>query len=194
MFPDALQYLKKLSGPGQAQLRRSDRQKSGMSDHRVVVGLITNSDDRVTDVLSSFGVTVKPLRHGEDARNYHPTNETSDIDFAIMSYDVGIEKPGVTMFEAATDMLTSMLTAEGDRDVDLKYWRSIYVGDDLEKDGFGAADAGWDAIVVDRDRKLDDQLSTTGGAHGDEVPHINRSGGVVTVVRNFDDVWRLTHG
>jgi len=193
MCPDVLEYLKSLSTPDRiARLRRADRQGHGMSDHRVVVGIISNSDDRVPDVLSSLGITVKPLRHGDDARNFHPTNETPDVDFAIMSYDVGFEKPDRRIFEAATDMLKSMLTAEGHREVELKYWRSIYVGDELEKDGFGAADAGWDSIVVDRDGALNDRAS----ASPDEssVKHISRGDCSVMIARDFNDVREITHG
>ncbi|KAG8626524.1 hypothetical protein KVT40_005469 [Elsinoe batatas] len=148
---DAQRLFKKFSDtrPGQV-FRRVDHQEGSTADRRLVVGVITNSDDRVPDILASFGLKVKPLRHGEDPRPYHPTNEAADIDFAIMSYDVGHEKPDASIFDAATTMLQEMLKAEGHKEADISDWRQLYVGDELEKDAGGALAAGWDAVLIDR--------------------------------------------
>lgn len=151
MYPDALRLLRRFADtrPGQPY-RRVDRHDEGSPDARLVVGLITNSDDRVMDVLSSLGLKVKPLRHGEDPRPFHPTNDPADIDFAIMSYDAGYEKPDRQIFDAASNMLNEMLLAEGHKDADLEDWRKIYVGDELVKDASGATGAGWEAVLIDR--------------------------------------------
>ena len=76
--------------------------------------------------------------------------ESHDIDFAIMSYDVGFEKPDRRIFDAATDVLKSILTAEGHADNSLADWSLLYIGDEMVKDGHGATQAGWNAAVVDR--------------------------------------------
>ncbi|PNS20794.1 hypothetical protein CAC42_2725 [Sphaceloma murrayae] len=154
MCPDTLKVFKQFvdTRPGQV-FRRVDHRQSSLPDRRLVVGVITNSDDRVPDVLSSFGLRIKPLRHGEDPRPYHPTNEPADIDFAIMSYDVGHEKPDKRIFDAATHMLKDMLRVEGQEDASLSSWRCLYVGDELIKDAGGALDAGWDAVLIDREQE-----------------------------------------
>jgi hypothetical protein len=60
----------------------------------IVVGLITNSDDRVPSVLESFGLTVAPRRAGLSSSGLKDDAASADTDFqfAVMSYDVGYEK------------------------------------------------------------------------------------------------------
>ncbi|KAF2153758.1 hypothetical protein K461DRAFT_292472 [Myriangium duriaei CBS 260.36] len=162
MFADATRLFRKFADTRPGQLyRRVDQHDAGGPDARLVVGLITNSDDRVPDVLSSFGLKVKPLRHGEDPRPFHPTNTPADIDFAIMSYDVGHEKPDSRIFDSATTMLKEMLLAEGHKDADVAEWRKIYVGDELQKDVLGAINAGWEGVLVDREEIDPDSAETS---------------------------------
>lgn len=109
-------------------------------------------------MLSSLGLRVNHLRHGSVINTDHTgetNDEVKDIDFAIISYDVGFEKPHRRIFDAATDMLKAMLHAEGQQNADLNEWDLLYVGDEMEKDARGATEAGWDAVLVDRDAKLD---------------------------------------
>jgi len=196
MFPDAIDYIKALTRPEwQHILRRNDVRSDDMSERRLVVGLITNSDDRVPDVLSSFGLTVKPLRHGTKIETYHPSTITADIDFAIMSYDVGHEKPDRRIFDAASSTVRDMLVAEGEKQPDLSDWCLIYVGDELEKDAFAAADAGWRAILLDRDGLFEAEASEANSAPhaGDESFQLSDATRSVTVVRSFAGLWNLTH-
>lgn len=95
------------------------------------------------------------MRHGTPIRDYitnHPSpDDKPDIDFAIMSYDVGFEKPHRRVFDAATDVLKNLLSAEGQAEPSLEDWALVYVGDEVEKDARGSLDAGWDAILMDRE-------------------------------------------
>lgn len=128
------------------------RAKSPGSD-QVVVGVITNSDDRVPKILSSLGLDVSPLRFGSTdvdpftiaQRNYH-------IDFHCISYDVGLEKPDRRIFEAAEGVANRVVAArkrdEGSREGDRPDWLKIYVGDEFKKDVQGALGAGWNAVLV----------------------------------------------
>ena len=71
----------------------------------MAVGVITNSDPRVPDVLSSLGLRVSPVRWGTKTED--PASVASrdyEIDFSVMSYDVGHEKPDRRIFEAAEEM------------------------------------------------------------------------------------------
>ena len=118
----------------------------------MVVGVITNSDPRVPDVLSSLGLRVSPLRYGSlpSAGDSDPELEY-DIDFSVMSYDVGREKPDKRIFAAAEEMLQITLQAGGMSTAveDSDSWRKVYVGDEYDKDVVGATSAGWNAVLVD---------------------------------------------
>ncbi|KAG9660947.1 hypothetical protein KCU95_g11388, partial [Aureobasidium melanogenum] len=153
LFPD-VSYLQKLSLSLQ-------RQRDAPS--RLVIGVITNSDDRVPDVLTSLGLRVDPLRYNpttkdstqevqqaEEARHHqHP-----DIDFCVMSYDVGVEKPSSEIFNAAVDTLSTLLSSEG-KEYKQEDWGLVYVGDEVGKDAKGAVMAGWDAVLLDRGGEVD---------------------------------------
>lgn len=55
-----------------------------------------------------------------------------------MSYDVGVEKPEVKIF----DITKEMMPGQG---------RFIHVGDDLQKDYYAAKRAGWEGFLLDRE-------------------------------------------
>lgn len=146
---------------------------------KTVVGLITNSDDRVPDVLSSLGFRVNTRRLGEP--DLQTAIEPPDIDFTLMSYDVGHEKPHRRMFDAAKEMLASS------RDLDLDEWNFLYVGDELEKDAFGAMDAGWDAVLVDRDSRYDAKVSPAEKKNLlSSLPQMLIADRKVSVIRDFN--------
>ncbi len=114
---------------------------------KISVGVLTNSDDRVPSVLSSLGLRVGSLRYGvgpERVNHASDGSELSDIDFVILSYDVGFEKPSHEVFDAAKD-----LGRLGDVQSDLE--RCIHVGDDMDKDLEGAVLAGWEGLLLDRE-------------------------------------------
>jgi FMN phosphatase YigB (HAD superfamily) len=131
------------------QLRaRHQQPESG----RVVIGIITNSDNRTADILTSMGVRVNPLHHGDQPKPEPPTSQKQfDIDFTVLSYDVGYEKPDTRIFTAAEEMLASLLATDGQQQVDASEWRKVYVGDEYAKDVVGATEAGWKAVLIDRE-------------------------------------------
>lgn len=123
---------------------------------QVVVGVITNSDDRVPDVLSSFDVHVSPLRYGTevDPEAVKLHDEPHAVDFHCMSYDVGVEKPDKRIFHAAEHMLARLIEIRegktpGEALDDVEVWKKLYVGDEMKKDVIGARGAGWDAVLLD---------------------------------------------
>lgn len=116
-------------------------------------------------ILTSLGLRVGSLRHGStiEATNLKDGSggeADHDIDFTIMSYDVGAEKPDPVIFDAATGLLRRMLCAERgcssttkpeDVDVTLDDWGLVYIGDEAGKDAKGAVAAGWEAVIVRRE-------------------------------------------
>lgn len=114
----------------------------------MVAGVITNSDDRTSDILISLGVRVNPLRYGDKAIQQH---DDCEIDFTVLSYDVGVEKPDRRIFEAAEGMLPLVLRTQPGESDPTESWEKVYVGDEYGKDVVGALDAGWNAVLIDRE-------------------------------------------
>lgn len=114
----------------------------------MVIGVITNSDNRTADILSSFGLRVNPLHYGDklSRNNFDPGR--FDVDFTVLSYDVGCEKPDGKIFAAAEEMVASILQEQNS---ELEDWRKVYVGDEYDKDVVGATNAGWHAVLIDRE-------------------------------------------
>lgn len=142
LYPDVLPFFQ--------QLRRR-KQETPASGFGTTVGIITNSDDRVPLILRSLGLTVRPLKLGcprwyfthADASN----REAQDIDFVALSYDIGFEKPDRRIFDAVKEMM---------KQIENEDWEFLHVGDDLEKDVNGAKAAGWESLLLDREKKYVD--------------------------------------
>ncbi|PLB45787.1 hypothetical protein P170DRAFT_439508 [Aspergillus steynii IBT 23096] len=139
-------------------LRRVKRQgtASGPFD-RVVVGVLSNSDDRVPAVLRSLGLRVGKVRADEDIESTRlpgfeergggidgglreeESSGQQDVDFVVTSYEAGVEKPHRKIFDIARRQ-AERLVGCGQEDLD---WTMVHVGDDLEKDYRGCLQAGW---------------------------------------------------
>ncbi|CAO2648030.1 Nn.00g089520.m01.CDS01 [Neocucurbitaria sp. VM-36] len=117
---------------------------------KTIVGIITNSDDRVPGILESFGLKIGPRRVGTADQRSAEACSRDDIDFVVLSYDVGFEKPDRRIFDAATEMLKETL-AGNQQGLSTQDFEKLYVGDDLEKDYDGAEAAGWDRVLLNRD-------------------------------------------
>lgn len=148
-------------------LRELRQQKSKRYD-QIVVGVITNSDDRVPDILSSMGLHVSQLRYGSldpNRRNKASTGTESsphrmyDLGFHCMSYDVGAEKPDPRIFRAAEEMLPVALASKANAQARQVYGKASHA--DQQGVGPGAPDAlynthdthpvmlqNWDKILV----------------------------------------------
>ncbi|KAL2265898.1 hypothetical protein VTJ83DRAFT_5250 [Remersonia thermophila] len=160
--------------PSVATLLRSIKEQQHRNQRsgppRILVGVITNSDDRVPSVLSSFGLRVSPARFGT---HFDPTelaqrqqSQPYDVDLHCMSYDVGVGKPDRRIFDAAVRMADELATsaalvksavAEGDADPGHSSWLKIYVGDEYVKDVVGSREAGWYPVYVGPEDELPDQ-------------------------------------
>ncbi|KAK4998388.1 hypothetical protein LTR66_002362 [Elasticomyces elasticus] len=148
LFPDVLPFFE--------ELRKARLRNVRSEDVQTVVGIVTNSDDRVPGILDSLGLNVDQLRFGQDVSAGQAGGEV-DIDFVVMSYDVGFEKPHRRMFDAATETLRNLLAARSAAHPGIDSWDVVYVGDELEKDVLAAEDAGWSAALLDREGQYSDQ-------------------------------------
>ncbi|KAL6152054.1 hypothetical protein ACJQWK_04506 [Exserohilum turcicum] len=140
LFPDVTPFFSTLRALKQQRIRETD----DWPWHNTVVGIVTNSDDRVPGILESLGLSIGPRRVGTKDNRDKEASSHDDISFVVLSYDVGVEKPHSGMFRAAEDMLGEMV------DAGLEEFEKLYVGDEVEKDYFGARDAGWGALLLSR--------------------------------------------
>ncbi|KAF2133435.1 hypothetical protein P153DRAFT_363623 [Dothidotthia symphoricarpi CBS 119687] len=154
LYPDVLPFFQTLRD----KISRGADASSWPWD-KTVVGIITNSDDRVPGILNSFGLRIGPRRVGKSDQRSQKATLGDDISFVVLSYDVGFEKPDRRMFDAASEMLQETL-AGNDEELKADDFEKLYVGDELEKDYLGAEAAGWNSIYLDRG-------SSTGGSGGD---------------------------
>ena len=150
------------------------RKRLGPFD-RVLVGVVSNSDDRISVVLESLGVRVGRCRADEDVTSGRlpgfeergggsplPGGEgdegrESDVDLVVTSYEAGAEKPSRRIFDVARRQagrvalaVDGNVSGSGDED-----WTCVHVGDDLEKDYRGALAAGWGAYYVPREGDIE---------------------------------------
>ncbi|KAJ6178685.1 hypothetical protein N7519_009146 [Penicillium mononematosum] len=152
--------------------RRMHKLKSAnkWSFDRIIVGVVSNSDDRVPVVLKSLGLTVGDMRAdqdqssmdlpgfevrgmkkdvaGEHDKDHADGNLDLDIDMVITSYEAGEEKPHRLIFNVARRQALKVarpwLTSR-------TKFKSVHVGDDFKKDYQGAMDAGWESYLLPRD-------------------------------------------
>ncbi|KAF2235415.1 hypothetical protein EV356DRAFT_514230 [Viridothelium virens] len=146
IYPDVLAFFEKL----RKIKKDSNQDPSSWPWQRTTVGIITNSDDRVPPILESLGLRVGQRYQPElGFREFRPKSDL-DIDFVVLSYDAGVEKPSPSIFEAARIAAQAFEEFEDQKDL-----MAIYVGDELKKDVVGATDAGWEAVLLDRDGKYE---------------------------------------
>ena len=152
------------------ELRRAKRPSTvEAAAPELTIGVITNSDDRVPSVLSSLGLEVSSRRYGLMADSLDPPSDVEDdIDFVVMSYDVGYEKPSRDVFDAAKQLVRSTW---GNPDQDDRF---IHIGDDLKKDFEGAERAGWESVLLDRD--------------GTHKVHSSQKARALTVIRDLREL------
>ena len=92
----------------------------------VHVGVITNADGRMREVLRDLGFPEELFGDGGK-------------DLVVISEEEGVEKPDGRIFEIA-------LGRHG-----VKVEESVHVGDELESDYEGAVRAGWRGLLIGRD-------------------------------------------
>jgi FMN phosphatase YigB (HAD superfamily) len=147
LYPDVKDFLHELRNPTIS--KRPDTLEPPWPYKKIVVGVITNSDDRIPGILKSLGLKVGSKRFGKTAQYSAQPSAKNDIDFVVHSYDVGHEKPDKRIFNAATSVLSEILARDSEG-LTSDEFEKLYIGDDAEKDYQGATAAGWHAVLVDR--------------------------------------------
>ncbi|EUC37820.1 hypothetical protein COCCADRAFT_1269 [Bipolaris zeicola 26-R-13] len=142
-------------------LRNAKQQRSSSWPwDTTIVGIITNSDNRIPSILSSFGLDVASLRYSNSNNSTKQVNTIArdqDVDFVLLSYDASVEKPHPVIFSLAEEMLRDVVSSSFDaqgKGLQVSDFEKLHVGDDLDKDYLGAKGAGWGALLLQRDQGL----------------------------------------
>ena len=137
--------------------------RDGLDQHQtpaVTVGIISNSDPRVSDILTSLGLAVHPNEATTDDGRRSQMSDLSDrdkqaegadetgrdIDFVVTSYETGFEKPAPGIFAAARSRLELINKDHISNETEPQM---LHIGDDVNEDFEGARSAGWKAILID---------------------------------------------
>ncbi|KAJ5703877.1 hypothetical protein N7493_011015 [Penicillium malachiteum] len=146
-----------------ARMRELKASELGRFD-RVVIGVVSNSDDRVPAVLKDLGLRVGDLRADQDLSSmalpgfeqrddaatarYTGLQSEHDIDMVITSYEAGEEKPNRLIFDVAERQARILVRQSGVPEDEP--WTRVHVGDDYNKDYIAARDAGWQSYLLPR--------------------------------------------
>lgn len=98
--------------------KKSNELITAMKDAGKIVGVISNFDPRLHDLLHDL--------------------ELPKFDFVVTSYEAGVEKPSPEIFDYARKL----------SGIDCLPSESLHIGNELEKDYDGARNASWSAILV----------------------------------------------
>lgn len=124
-------------------LRRWNRDHA---EAAIMAGVITNSDNRVPQILRSLGIRVRCCR---TSGQHSPSSPAEDLGFVVLSYDVEQGKPARHIFDVAVQRA-------GFADRFRENSSRLFVGDEPEADYQGATKAGWQALLLDRSLDLHD--------------------------------------
>ncbi|KAJ5288817.1 hypothetical protein N7478_001847 [Penicillium angulare] len=166
LYPDVVPFFKRMR-----ELKSSH--SSGFD--RVVVGVISNSDDRIPAVLKALGLKVGDLRADQDVSSmalpgFEQRDTTSelgkpgkvndkepsriekslldnDLNMIITSYEAGEEKPNRLIFDVA-EQQARLLVQQPTGAESGESWTRVHVGDDYAKDYIAAREAGWQSYLV----------------------------------------------
>ncbi|KAF2660557.1 hypothetical protein K491DRAFT_589214 [Lophiostoma macrostomum CBS 122681] len=165
---------------------------------KTIIGVITNSDNRVPSVLESLGLSVGPRRFGSVSQQRTTEQKKPDIDFVVLSYDVESAKPDRKIFDAGVDMLRDVLDAEADDNdhnpkLSVKDFEKLYVGDEIDKDYLGAERAGWNALYLKRKEGKLLEPHGDGIEEMDELSKDENGNEVVKKIRFITHLEQLQH-
>ncbi|ORX54147.1 HAD-superfamily hydrolase [Hesseltinella vesiculosa] len=102
------------------------------------MGVISNCDERLGTVLQNLQLD-------------------SFFEFVLPSCTAGVEKPDGRIFDTALDLIDdrSILCTE-----------ALHVGDDIKRDYYGARDAGWNAVLLNRIKLSYEDSNPPEAGHG----------------------------
>ena len=166
LYPDVTSFFERLN-----RLKYSGTMRGRVAGRKeefdsIVVGILSNSDDRVAPILTSLGLQVGSA-WADDGQLLSPMGAATkgtvryDIDFIVTSYEAGHEKPNRAIYEVAEKRAMEHLLATtlgGSHVADRGSWSHVHIGDEYGQDYRGAVEAGWDSyLLLRRDETANSQ-------------------------------------
>ncbi|XP_012537003.1 rhythmically expressed gene 2 protein isoform X1 [Monomorium pharaonis] len=102
-----------------------------LQKRNVILGVISNFDQRLESILEEVQI-----------RQYFA--------FVLTSYDFGMEKPSLSIFEEALRLVKHF------REEEILPEEAIHIGDRVDNDYFGAKSAGWNALLIKHDNEINE--------------------------------------
>lgn len=103
-----------------------------LRERNVILGVISNFDQRLESILKD-------------------TEIHQYFTFVLTSYDFGMEKPNLPIFEEALRLVKYIEKHE------ILPQEAIHIGDRIDNDYFGAKNAGWNALLIKHDNEVVDE-------------------------------------
>ncbi|XP_029676565.1 rhythmically expressed gene 2 protein-like [Formica exsecta] len=97
----------------------------------VILGVISNFDERLESILKD-------------------TQIHQYFTFVLTSYNLGVEKPSLPIFEEALRLVKYL------REEEISPQEATHIGDRLDNDYFGAKNAGWNALLIKHEDEIDE--------------------------------------
>lgn len=104
---------------------KSNELIAALKDAGKTVGVISNFDPQLHAILRDM--------------------EVPQLDFVVTSYEAGVEKPKAEIFQRAIE-------ASG---LAIKPNEALHIGNEIQKDFEGARNAGWSAILINSEAKIE---------------------------------------
>ena len=137
LYPDVLPFFQWLRQERFTMFHRATERID------TVVGIISNSDDRIGLVLQSLGLCASSRRFSQGIeREVLIKKDANDFDFLALSYDVGVTKPDRQIFDAA-----KLCAALPDAEPNVEHVY-LHVGNDPVEDYQAAKQAGWKSVSL----------------------------------------------
>lgn len=115
----------------------------------IVLGVISNFDRRLESVLEDTQI-----------REYFA--------FVLTSYDFGIEKPSLLIFDEAVRLVKCL------RGEKISSEEATHIGDKVDNDYFGAKKAGWNALLIKYNENKIDQAKVPKGDVFESLKQLQR--------------------
>lgn len=97
----------------------------------IILGIISNFDEQLESIL-------------KDAQIHQY------FTFVLTSYNLGVEKPSLQIFEEALKLVKHL------REEEISPQEAMHIGDKLDNDYFGAKNAGWNALLIKHENEIDE--------------------------------------
>ena len=175
LYPDVNPFFRRMRDL--KDIRRRGAGGGGAGFNNLVIGVVSNSDDRVPDILKSLGLTVGETRADRDvvstrlpgfeersspssssaATSDSQSQSKSQSQSQLQGQEINDIDLVITSYDAGAEKPSPLIFDVAKRQAQSLVpdsageWTCVHVGDHYEKDYQAATNAGWDGIFLPRE-------------------------------------------